>query len=392
MTANTTARLHALDNLRALMMWLGIVLHVAAIHMVRDAPLPWQDGKRAVVADLAVAFIHAFRMPVFFILAGFFVAMLLQSRGPAGMARHRALRLGLPFAVFWVPVFAATVVLGMLAMHRAIRGTWGLDMRIADEIVRGPDMPPLPRGPNTMHMWFLWMLLWMSVATALLARYVPPAVWRIPALVLRCLAAAWWGPVVLALALLATDAVHPRGMLFPSGSFIPPFTEWAHWAAFFCVGLAMYAVRDELFAIYLKRWPAFAVAGLVTFFVAGYCVERKVAPQFAYAYGLTAWLWSFAAIGIALKWLPSRSAVLAYLADASYWVYLVHLPLTILFGMGLYLLDLPALVKIALNIAATTAVCLASYQLFVRHTWVSVLLNGKRHERAPRPPAALTPA
>ena len=33
-------RLYALDNLRALMMWLGIVLHVAAIHMVNDSPLP----------------------------------------------------------------------------------------------------------------------------------------------------------------------------------------------------------------------------------------------------------------------------------------------------------------------------------------------------------------
>jgi glucan biosynthesis protein C len=53
---------------------------------------------------------------------------------------------------------------------------------------------------------------------------------------------------------------------------------------------------------------------------------------------------------------------------------------------------LPALAKIALNVAGTTAVCLATYHVFVRFTWVSVLLNGKRHERTPRPPAALTPA
>ena len=49
------------------------------------------------VADLLAAFIHTFRMPVFFILAGFFVALLLQSRGPAGLAAHRLRRLGLPF-------------------------------------------------------------------------------------------------------------------------------------------------------------------------------------------------------------------------------------------------------------------------------------------------------
>src|SRR4051794_3556469 len=88
-------RLHALDNLRALMMWLGIVLHVAVIHMVANAPLPWRDEARTRFADTLTGFIHAFRMPVFFILAGFFVALLLQSRGPAGLVKHRLRRLGL---------------------------------------------------------------------------------------------------------------------------------------------------------------------------------------------------------------------------------------------------------------------------------------------------------
>ena len=38
-------RLYALDNLRALMMWLGIVVHVSVTHMVNDAPLPWRDER-----------------------------------------------------------------------------------------------------------------------------------------------------------------------------------------------------------------------------------------------------------------------------------------------------------------------------------------------------------
>ena len=58
------------------------------------------------------------------------------------------------------------------------------------------------------------------------------------------------------------------------------------------------------------------------------------------------------------------------------------MPLTIGFGVLLYGLEWPALAKIAVNIAATTVVCLASYHLFVRSTWVSVLLNGKRHPKS----------
>ena len=38
-------RLHALDNLRATMMWLGIVLHVAVIHLAGPSPLPWRDNQ-----------------------------------------------------------------------------------------------------------------------------------------------------------------------------------------------------------------------------------------------------------------------------------------------------------------------------------------------------------
>jgi peptidoglycan/LPS O-acetylase OafA/YrhL len=115
--------------------------------------------------------------------------------------------------------------------------------------------------------------------------------------------------------------------------------------------------------------------------LSGGLFERGMVLPFLLAYNITAWLWSFALIGLALKWMPSRSAALGYLADSSYWVYLVHFPLTIAFGSLLYLVDAPALVKMPLNIAATTLVCLATYHLLVRFTWVSVLLNGKRHER-----------
>lgn len=40
-----TRRLHALDNLRATMMWLGIVLHVSVLYMSRPSPLPWHDDR-----------------------------------------------------------------------------------------------------------------------------------------------------------------------------------------------------------------------------------------------------------------------------------------------------------------------------------------------------------
>lgn len=388
-----TARLYALDNLRALMMWLGIVLHAAVIYMVGDSPLPWRDERTTPLAGLLAAFIHAFRMPVFFILAGFFVALLVRRRGPRGMLVHRLWRLALPFAIFWLPLFMACVVLAMAFIHRMVRGTWGIDMSLM------PHHPAVPTGPATMHLWFLWMLLWFCVLT-------PPVLWlagKLPVAVTRAAAraAGWlggsaWGFAVLSLPLGWLGSLYWNGIVAPSGSFLPPLAEWLHNGLFYVFGWYLFQHQQALFALYTRRWARYAVGGLLFFLASGALVEAlrrtgatpysgaaggHLALWIALAYNCASWLWSFAFIGLFLRYLQRPHALLGYLADSSYWVYLVHMPLTIGFGALLYGLPLPALAKMSINVLATTAVCLASYHLFVRFSAISVLLNGRRHVR-----------
>ena len=131
--------------------------------------------------------------------------------------------------------------------------------------------------------------------------------------------------------------------------------------------------------------------GLVLFFITGalFGAQPRSASGLppalrlgvALSYNATSWCWSLALIGGFLAHVPRPSAWLSYLADSSYWVYLVHMPMTIGLGALMFGLDWPAGVKMAVNIAATSALSLASYQLLVRHTAVSVLLNGRRHPR-----------
>jgi glucans biosynthesis protein C len=139
-------RLHALDNQRAVMMWLGIVLHVAVIYTVAPTILPWHDRAIHGLADALVIVIHSFLMPVFFILAGFFVALLLQKRGVRGMLRHRLRRLGLHFTVLWPPLYIACGVLGMLFMHQIAHGTWCLDRSLLAPPLAGEKSTPCTCG------------------------------------------------------------------------------------------------------------------------------------------------------------------------------------------------------------------------------------------------------
>ena len=401
-------RLHALDHLRAAMMWLGIVLHVCVVYMASPSPLPWHDDQSTPLADLLVAGIHAFRMPLFFILAGFFVARLVQQRGLAGMAWHRLRRLGLPFAVFWPPLLAATALLGLLFLHRMAYGTWGVDRSL---LPRGPNVP---QGPPTMHLWFLWMLLWLTLLT--------PPLWAaaraMPARVQRALlqAAAWLGGsplgiVALTLPLAWVGAPYDHGVVTPSGSFLPPLAEWVHNGLFYAFGLCLHAHRRLWMARYERHWPAFAATGLVCFLLTGVLAEVLAQPEaaalalvlatgaftdmlaapvsatrhlqfwMALAYNTASWLWSFALIGFFLRNVSRPRAWLAYLADSSYWVYLVHLPMTVGMGALLYGVPIPVLAKILLNVLATTALSLASYHLCVRSSAVGELLNGQRHLR-----------
>ena len=75
-------RRHDLDALRALAMLLGIALHAALSFM--DFPWVVQDRVRAPEFGFVVSAIHGFRMPLFFMMSGFFTAMLWRRRiGPA---------------------------------------------------------------------------------------------------------------------------------------------------------------------------------------------------------------------------------------------------------------------------------------------------------------------
>ncbi len=254
-TAAAGARLHALDNLRAILMWLGIVLHVTAIYGFEQTPIIWRDEQRTILADLLTTSIHAFRMPAFFILAGFFAMLLAQSRGPGGLLRHRLARLALPFALFWPFLWVASGLAALAFLNRMVLGQWGLDETVISNL-------PVPHGPNTVHMWFLWMLLWFCVATSVLLRL--PRAWFTPvASVLAWLARQPWGFAVLALPLLAAGASYPRGFLVSSGAFLPPWNEWLHNGLFFVFGLMLHGRKTDLFVQFQRRWGFYAAAGLV---------------------------------------------------------------------------------------------------------------------------------
>jgi peptidoglycan/LPS O-acetylase OafA/YrhL len=74
-----------------------------------------------------------------------------------------------------------------------------------------------------------------------------------------------------------------------------------------------------------------------------------------------------------------------YLSDASYWLYLWHLPLIV---VGFELIAgwrIGSHLKFVLLNVAVTAVLLVVYQLGVRYTPIGTMLNGRRTRRSEAP-------
>lgn len=84
------------------------------------------------------------------------------------------------------------------------------------------------------------------------------------------------------------------------------------------------------------------------------------------------------------KWLNHSNRHLRYLADASYWVYSVHLPVLLAVQYRLMDVDTNWQAKFAISVVATLGISFVSYHLLVRNTVLGRLLNGARHNQ-PRP-------
>jgi hypothetical protein len=105
----TIDRRHDLDALRAVAMLLGIALHAALAYAVA---VPWiiKDSNTHPFFNHLFSAVHGFRMPLFFMISGFFTAMLWRKRGLAALLRHRTKRILLPMVVFLVALIPISIV------------------------------------------------------------------------------------------------------------------------------------------------------------------------------------------------------------------------------------------------------------------------------------------
>ena len=367
-------RSHDLDNLRALAMLAGVLFHAALAYSPLVHPMfPTADRQNAAIVDVVIWFLHLFRMPVFFVVAGYFTALQVERRGLAGMFRSRMVRIGLPFLVF-VPLVHLTLTWSTFhavdtAVHPSPVIAWIRSLQEA-----GP-LPPHP--PGTSHLWFLYylmlflVLLWV-VRNLGLGRLGARIASLHPAWIIALL------PVLMMPALASIPAPHPA-----PESFLPQFWALAYYGAFFTLGYLMHG-HPQFMSRCLRPALALLMGSLLLY--AGFILLLAQRPpelagknaswSIALLEGaISVWM-TLACLGLGRALLDRSHRALRSLADASYWTYIVHLPILFVVQYRLMDIDMHWMIKFALSVALTMAACLLSYQLLIRHTFLAHVLGG----------------
>jgi glucans biosynthesis protein C len=386
-TVGAGERFHALDSLRATAMLLGIVLHAAV--SLTPVPIPWpaRDVSRSESFIPLAGFIHGFRMQVFFFLAGFFAHLLWRRLGTRAFLRQRALRIGAPFVAGLLVLIPAILLLWTWADSRS-GGTF-----VAMARQQQGQAPSLLSYP-TAHLWFLEMLLILYVLAVAVARL---GQWRVVADCLPRIDAGFdWlmrqplKPVMLAVPTFALLWLGPQipeidraGM-----QLLPSMAAIAYYGLFFTVGWWMH--RRLHLVDQMRNWllPYFGLA-LAAFVLLGGGMKLSMSPGAAAhwtsikftalaAAALYSWCMTFAVTGLFLRFASGHRPWARYMADASYWWYLVHVP--IVMAVQIWIADWPVngWLKLLLILAVAGAVLLPSYHYLVRYTWIGRILNGPR--------------
>jgi len=117
-------RYHDLDALRAFAMLLGIGLHGFMSFVPFPLPVwPAQDVNQHDGYLFALHAIHGFRLQLFFLVSGFFTAMMFRQRGLGSLIKHRAKRILLPLVIF--TILLSPTIIGIGIYGSALNATRG---------------------------------------------------------------------------------------------------------------------------------------------------------------------------------------------------------------------------------------------------------------------------
>ena len=246
------------------------------------------------------------------------------------------------------------------------------------------------------HLWFLWFLCWMVAGfcfTSIIFQSIT-ALFSKTFDYKRCLI---W--LLIPASFLMQLKMGNEGNENSFGpdtftGFFPPAHLLIYYGIFFAFGAVTFGIKTKegqpLIDRLGKEWTVILPIIVLGILPAALGATFKGESWFTAAALQTVYAWgmSIGLIGLFRKLFAEEKRGLRYLSDASYWMYVTHLPLVIAIQWFLRDWEIFSFIKFLLTCIIVSPILLTSYHFFVRYTTIGKLLNGKR-QREPKNPGSI---
>ncbi len=339
-------------------MLLGIVVHagsfVSSFQAASDSAF---DNAVLVIAIL----VHNFRMPAFFAIAGLSAAMLIDQRGIRGFWQQRMRRL------FWPLVVSALTVIPITML--------GFDVSTPQKLI----------DAGFLHMWFVYYLLIFSAITLFGYWLVhKTALGQRKHELLKKLARRWFAnPAILLLAAATTYLLpayfsNDSGALEKDSSLFPNLYLLTFYGIFFSLGLFSYSIWQSLETKLSKYWWIYLAFGFASFTTYSNLLFGNTGESWwKILYTISTWMLAAGFIAFFVRFANQPNRFFAYFSEASYWIYIVHLPIVMVCLKWLTEWQVPFFWSFAITVLATFGVSTLSYHLLVKDKIIGKFLAGK---------------
>ncbi|WP_286233986.1 acyltransferase family protein [Thalassotalea sediminis] len=399
-STQTKGRLDYLDAARALALLLGIVFHASLSFLPMFIGWAVMDISTSNVVSIFVLISHSFRMELFFLIAGFFSHMAIQKNGLHAFLATRGIRIVIPFIIGWF-LLRPMLVSGWVIGAESMRG----EADVSDGLIQGiMSLKDLPNGLFVgTHLWFLYYLIIITAIILILRSLIsisPSVKHKVTALINKVIAWICYSPIALCIVVVPIAVslwfMSHWGMDTPDKSLIPNFPVLFIYLGFFSLGWLINK-QEGLMEVYAKlTWPKIVlcfVAVVLTVMLSsfqgqtGHPQHELLHVCFTLTYALTMWLLTSLFIGLCCRVFREVRGFMRYLASASYWLYLIHLPVVIWLQIAFSEIELHWFLKLISICTLTIAFSLVLYELFVRSTIIGTVLNGRKklHMLAKKP-------
>jgi Acyltransferase family len=377
LVANAETRLYFVDYLRAAIITLVILHHVAVIY-VANIPFyyvePNTDALTFYILIFFVLFNQAWFMGLFFLLSGYFTPSSFDRKGPKSFLKDRLVRLGIPLLIFSFVLNPLMLYIGVPRIPAAFLAKAGYTL------------PPLTWQNYPMFigfgpLWFIAMLLvfdfgyaaWRVASKKMAERKAhdyPSITYRTVAIFILLLAAASY--------LIRIIVPMGRTILnFPTISYLPQYIS------FFLIGVIAFH-NDwlrKLSSSMAKRVCIVALLATCILFPLSLSGEHFLGNGY-WQSGVYA-LWdSIFAVGVSMglivlfrRFYDVPGRFWQFLSQHYYTVYIIHIPIIVpLAALVLSRISIEPLLKFGLAAVVTVPICWGTAYLIRKIPFVDKVL------------------